>query len=101
MAYQGDERSKLADSAAAFKDRLEISVRLHSDLTVNDGQESSQISEFVFFFLVDGFKHFLFSIIYGIILSYFSRWLKHVKTTNQLFFRACDLIIAFCPGFSG
>ena len=30
---------------------------------------------------------FLFSIIYGIILpidSYFSRWLKHVKTTNQV-----------------
>jgi len=50
VAYQGDESSKLADSAAAFKDRLEISVRLHSDLTVNDGQESSQISEFAFFF---------------------------------------------------
>ena len=49
VAYQGDESSKLADSAAAFKDRLEISVRLHSDLTVNDGQESSQISEFAFF----------------------------------------------------
>ena len=37
--------------------------------------------------LVGGFKHFLFSIIYGIILpidQYFSRWLKHVKTTNQV-----------------
>jgi len=39
--------------------------------------------------LAGDFKHFLFSIIYeyGIILpidQYCSRWLKHVKTTNQL-----------------
>ena len=65
------------------------------------GRNHLRFLSLFFFFLVDGFKHFLFSIIYGIILSYFSRWLKHVKTTNQLFFRACDLIIAFCPGFSG
>jgi len=39
-----------------------------------------------FWLLVGGLEHVLFSIIYWDVilpLNYVSRWLKHVKTTNQ------------------
>ena len=53
------------------------------------GSIINTLSQYIYMYIPTGwwFQTFLFSMIYGMsslpLTSYFSRWLKHVKTTNQ------------------